>query len=727
MSDVSVGRPLDGHQVLCLGNGSRAPAFAGRILRDLGASVTFATDGLEADPVIAAVLGREPVTSIVAIDEVKDVLGRGVDLVVQHGPAAETLRASNPTTNWIELSWVADDEAGGSDAAAQAVAGVAHVVGHPGRAPRWFPHRMGEVILGVNAAGMAVAFELFERQGVRGQVSLADLWAYAAGTNWLLCVPKGIPYVREGRRSPGNGGVYPQRLFRARDGFVTLLCRSTRDWDHFLAGVGNPPWGELDRYRDLLRMAVNYPDEVDALVEAETQRFTRAELFEKARELGFPLAPVRTPEEALEDEYLTRQGFWAMSSDGPKLPASLWRRETWIETPSGPNTNTDAARPSAVERPLNGWRVLDLSWIWAGPMVGSFLGDLGADVIKIEHERRLDNMRLRGRVPRVDGGPDPHAGTDPREIDPLFHNVNRGKRSLLLDLKAPAGRELFLELVRHSDVIVESFRPHVLDAWGLDFETLREVNPKIVLLSLRGLELAEEFGPSGLRSYAPITSSLSGLESTIAYPGDAEPIGGMGVGISDPVAGWHGITFVLAAMLHRKRTGTGGWIRLSQLEMLASTLPEMYLQAQGVRIDPPTAEIIRCSDGDLLASLSRDSRAALIAAGMEQDELGELRAGPIEQVTSVLAEHDVPAWPVLPVEAHTDWPQHVGRRLLETLTHDVVGEEDLYVHGWQLDGSPIAPRQSAPLIGQHTREVLTEVLAMDPSEIDRLVADGVLT
>ncbi len=142
-------------------------------------------------------------------------------------------------------------------------------------------------------------------------------------------------------------------------------------------------------------------------------------------------------------------------------------------------------------------------------MVGSTLADLGAKVIKVEHGHRLDNMRLRGVLPGATQMPE---GVDPREIDPLFHNVNRGKKSILLDMKHPDGRERFLELVAESDVVIESFRPHVLSSWNLGFDVLRQANPSVVLLSLRGLELDKSFGPSGLRSYAPITSSLCGLE-----------------------------------------------------------------------------------------------------------------------------------------------------------------------------------------------------------------------
>src|SRR5206468_352457 len=115
-----------------------------------------------------------------------------------------------------------------------------------------------------------------------------------------------------------------QRLFRTKDGFATLLCRSRSDWAGFLKAVGEPDWSADERYWDLIRMGIEYPDEVDELVEGETVRFTAAELFAEARKHGCPTAPVRPPDVAVHDEVLAGQGFWA-TGDGPAaltLPGS---------------------------------------------------------------------------------------------------------------------------------------------------------------------------------------------------------------------------------------------------------------------------------------------------------------------------------------------------------------------------------------------------------------------
>lgn len=691
--------PMTGHRVVCAVTGSAAPPGGGRgglaaarMLADMGAAVTVVA-ARPLDPVERHVLARSPAVEVGVGELASAVVGAAA--VVHQGRLDPGLRRQllDAGTNVVELLWVNESE--GSDLVAQAAAGTASIVGEPGREPLAYPHRMGEYLLGVNACGMVLCFVLGDRRGAHGELFLSDIWAYATGTCGLMCTPKGIRYFREGRRSPGNGGVYPQRIFRAKDGWVALLCRSAKEWDAILRALDSPEWGENPRYRDLLRMATEYPDEVDALVEAETVRHTRDELWRRAVDLGFPLAAVRDPLEALEDEYLGRQNFWR-ELDGIRAPGPLWRDETWLPNdhptpeeaaPAVPPGRSTPARTSG-RFDLEGARVLDLSWVWAGPMVGAFLADLGADVIKIEHEARLDNMRLRGRLPSAI--PLEHADVDKREIDPLFHCVNRGKRSLTLDLKHPRGRELFLELVAKSDIVLESFRPHVLRSWGLTYDDLRRVNPRIVLLSLRGLELDESFGPSGLRSYAPITSSLSGLESTIGYPDVDGPTGGMGLGISDPVAGYHGLTLLLGALVHRARTGTGGWVRLSQLETLASVLPEMYLGAQGISAPGPAGRSERCPGGDVVV-------------------------GPGSAV-----------WPVREVADLDRWPELFGRSVTTVVDHPLVGPGRLYNHGWRIDGHTVAPTAGAPVIGADTHAVLTEYLDLGEDRFRQLKASAVL-
>lgn len=728
LSDTANGitYPLEGYRILCVGKGGRAALHAARMLADMGADILYAEPS-PPDALARVMLARTPAIAPLTFEA---ALAKAGDIfaVVHEGaldPAFEAVPALADASR-IRLNWLGEADEGGSDEGAQAVSGAACAIGERERAPLWFPHRMGEYIQGVNGAGMALLFALDGRRGVRGEVALSDLWAYAAGTMRMLCEPKGIPYFRDGRRSPGNGGVYPQRLFKAKDGFITLLCRSSKEWAGILEAFGNPEWGKNPKFRDILSMAREYPDETDVLVEGETQRFTKAELFKLAITNGFPLAAVRTPLEAVEDEYLARQGFWS-ESGGKRLPGSLWRPETFRTADASAALGDAPLRNSAGGPDLTGYRVLDLAWVWAGPMVGSMLADMGAEVIKVEHEKRLDNMRLRGKLPSAI--PDAQKDIDPRETDPLFHNVNRGKKSILLDMKSEQGRALFLELVGKSDIILESFRPHVLDAWGLGFDILKKANPKIVLLSLRGLELDESFGPSGLRSYAPITSSLCGLESQIAYPGSDEPTGGMAIGISDPVAGWHGFTLLLGALLAAKRSGSGGWIRLSQLETLSSMLPEMFLTAQEPSLagDPVRSRSVRCADGDMIVKLDPADWDNLVADGGIDMSGADPRSGKMNELQLAVEMLGGQAWPVLNVDIHDRWKQVFGRDLMVPVDHVLCGKEELLTHGWKIDGKTVIPHASAPVIGADTDAEMASLLGLAPDRIAALRGNRTLS
>lgn len=720
-------RPLEGYRILCVGKGGRAALHAARMLADMGAEILY-TEQSGPDALAKVMLARTPTIAALSIDQ---ALAKSNDVfaIVHEGVLNPDVSSAPGLADAcrVRLNWLGEADEGGCDEAAQAVSGAACAIGERERAPLWFPHRMGEYIQGVNGAGMVLLFALDGRKGVRGEVALSDLWAYAAGTMRMLCEPKGIPYFRDGRRSPGNGGVYPQRLFKAKDGFITLLCRSSKEWAGILNAFGNPEWGDNPRFRDILSMAREYPDETDVLVEGETQRFTKAELFKLAIKNGFPLAAVRTPLEAVQDEYLGRQGFWS-ESEGKRLPGSLWRSETFRTADATVKLDVAPKRETAKGPDLTGYRVLDLSWVWAGPMVGSMLADLGAEVLKVEHEKRLDNMRLRGKLPSAI--PEAQRDIDPRETDPLFHNVNRGKKSILLDMKSEEGRKLFLDLVAKSDIILESFRPHVLDAWGLGFDVLKKANPKIVLLSLRGLELDESFGPSGLRSYAPITSSLCGLESQIKYPDTDEPTGGMAIGISDPVAGWHGFTLLLGALLSAARSGSGGWIRLSQLETLSSMLPEMFLTAQDATLAgnlvPSLA--VRCSDGDVIVKIESGGWEKLVAGG-EIDTSGPdpRAAGKIDELVLATETLGGQAWPVFNIDIHDRWKGAFGRDLMVPVEHVLCGHEELLTHGWKIDGETIIPSASAPVIGANTDEEMSSLLGLQPERIADLRASHVLS
>lgn len=223
--------------------------------------------------------------------------------------------------------------------------------------------------------------------------------------------------------------------------------------------------------------------------------------------------------------------------------------------------------------PLEGLRVIDLGWVWSGPMVGYILADMGAEVIKMEHSDRLDNTRLRGS-PIIDGK---KLEGKSIELGPYYHNLNRNKLSARLNLRHSEGIRLFKALVKASDIIVENFSPKALSKLGLDYRNLKEVNPGLIMLSL---STAGQDGPiSDMLGYAPVISSLSGLESLVGYEGEP-PLGMMTFGLSDPNAGTHAFFAVMVGLYHRERTGEGAYIDMSQFEASCALLGEALLEYQ---------------------------------------------------------------------------------------------------------------------------------------------------
>jgi crotonobetainyl-CoA:carnitine CoA-transferase CaiB-like acyl-CoA transferase len=201
----------------------------------------------------------------------------------------------------------------------------------------------------------------------------------------------------------------------------------------------------------------------------------------------------------------------------------------------------------------------------------------------------------------------------------------------------------------------------------------------------------------------------------------------MAIGISDPVAGWHGMMLLLGALLQARRSGTGGWVRLSQLETLASVLPEMYLAAQRPdEVPATTARSLRCSDGDVVVDATSSGWSALAASSLI-DSTRHATDLTVTELVGAARAVGASAWRVDGVDAHRNWERTFGRPILGRVEHSLTGTEDLYGHGWQLDGRPLLPTASAPVIGAHTREVLREYTGMPESEIGRLEAAGVLS
>ncbi len=385
---------------------------------------------------------------------------------------------------------------------------------------------------------------------------------------------------------------------------------------------------------------------------------------------------------------------------------------------------------------LQGVRVLDFGWVWAGAVPGQMLAFLGAEVIKVETRKRLDYMR-QGRA-IVKDAPD-------TEQQPMFHNINRGKLSLSIDFTTEAGRDLLLDLAAHCDVAIQNFAPGVLDRYGLGYEALRERRPDLVMLSLSG---GGQQGPlRELRSYASTIAAFSGLDSLCGYPGE-EPLG-VQQSYPDPNASLHGAVAILGALIRRKRTGRGDLIDLSQLASGMQTSAEAmaWLDIFGEVPGPlgnlppndePLHDCFRCAGDDEWIAVAAEDEAQLSAVaaltGAPSDDPAAVREALERWCTQrdprgamdALQAAGVPAGAVTTAKDRFEDPHYRERGTYVETEHPSIGWELVYRAPWIWpDEIPLA-NDRAPLMGEHNEYVVCELLGRPREELDRLTAEQVL-
>jgi crotonobetainyl-CoA:carnitine CoA-transferase CaiB-like acyl-CoA transferase len=404
--------------------------------------------------------------------------------------------------------------------------------------------------------------------------------------------------------------------------------------------------------------------------------------------------------------------------------------------------------------PLQGIRVLDLTFVWAGPTATVLLADLGAEVIKVESTARWD---MRGPLPepRTDGGRRTWYGRGG------FHTRNRNKLGVTLDLSKEQGRALFLRLVRISDVVVENYSARVMANLGLDYPVLRSVRPDIVLVSMPG------FGASGpyrdYPSWGETLDATSGIAGRTGYR-DGPPLRSA-IAFADPVGGFHGALATLVALHHRRATGEGQHIVLSQHEALTRFIAPEVLAASMTGQVPPRlgnrhplmapSGVYPCAGEDrwvafavrsdeewarlvgLLGSPSwaREPRwATLEGRQAHHDELdARLAAWTSGQEAGELAERlrgvGIPASPVNTNREVLE-DRHLRERGLFWELHEP--EAGIFLHVGlaarlsPASGRPGSLRRPGPAFGEHNRYVLRDLLGLTEDEIQGLYEAGIV-
>lgn len=404
--------------------------------------------------------------------------------------------------------------------------------------------------------------------------------------------------------------------------------------------------------------------------------------------------------------------------------------------------------------PLNELRVLDFSWVVAGPVIGRALADFGATVIRVESGKRVETARWMG--------PFPGGKVDPQQSG-LYENCNAGKLGLTLDLSHEAGRDVIRDLVRSwADVVVESFSPGQMRDWGLGYEELSALNPDIVMVST---SLMGQTGPwADFAGYGNLGAAISGFQAIVGWP-ETLPIGPFGP-YTDYISPRFGLVSLLAALDHRRRTGEGCWLDVSQAEagiqFLAPQIAECaengrIVTPQGNRDPamaphgvfpclpiPPNAEgwvAIAVRDdaewhrlagligGEVLAGDRRFTTLEVRKAN--EDGLEPIVQGWTSCRTAIAAECalqaiGVPAHNVASSHDMENDPQLKARHHFIKLSHATMGETTVESPRYQLSETPGSPLRSAPHFGRDNQFVLERILGYDVARIARLADEGIL-
>nr|WP_283777029.1 CaiB/BaiF CoA-transferase family protein [Pseudomonas syringae] len=399
-------------------------------------------------------------------------------------------------------------------------------------------------------------------------------------------------------------------------------------------------------------------------------------------------------------------------------------------------------------------RVLDLSRVLAGPWAGQILADLGADVIKVERPGCGDDTRSWGPPFLQDA-----AGQNTSEAA-YYLSANRNKQSVTIDFTRPEGQRLVRELAAKSDIVIENFKVDGLAAYGLDYESLKAVNPRLIYCSITG------FGQSGPYARRPgydfMIQALGGLMSLTGLPEGEEGAGPVkvGVALTDILTGLYSTTAILAALAHRDQSDIGQYIDMALLDVQVACLANQAMNYLTTGVAPrrlgnahpnivpyqdfPTA------DGELILTVGNDSQFRKFSAVAGQPQWAEdprfltnkLRVAHraeliplIRQVTvfkttaqwvSELEAAGVPCGPVNDLAQVFADPHVVARGLAMELPHTLAGRVPQVASPIRLSETPVEYTRAPPLLGEHTAQVLQALLGMGEEEITLLREAGVL-
>lgn len=611
-----------------------------------------------------------------------------------------------------------------------------------------------DFIAGITAACAAMHALYAQRLGAPGvliDVSAQEALSLMAPRELAMPGFGGRPAARGGA---GRGGGAVIAVLPASDGFIAVSPREDHQWTRWLRVLGDPEWGGEERFATRATRTTHYPALYERMSQWSRTR-SAADIVEACRAEHVPCFPFAGPRAMLDLPQLNHRHFVHHSVDhaadlaedeaaptlllrppyglaeaayAPRSNPGATRLPRWRDPPNAP-----AASPATSDGdrlPLAGVRVLDFSWVIAGPTATRYLALMGADVIKVEVPGRPDTGR----------------------VSELHDVLGQSKRAISLDLKAPGALDAVHRLVASSDVVVENFATGVMERLGLGYETLRELRKDVVLVSASGLGRT---GPDAERpAYGNLLSAFSGFAALNGYPGHPPRTG---MAWADPLCGLLLAFGAVAALRQRDRTGEGCHIDFSMLEALLWTMPRTLIESSKQGAEPqPTGnddaryaphDVYRCAGDDRWIAIAitddREWQALChVVPDLAQQAAfsAEQRRGHREAIDGALkawarsrdaieAMHELQAAGV-PASATFDTTDLFAESHLWTRGfYDVVVEPDgteriLPGLPWHWGDDSLVQPRAAPAVGQHTAEVLREIAGLDDRELAELQAAG---
>ena len=663
----------------------------------------------------------------------------------------------------------------GTDQAIYALIGLMQGVGKPGEPPIIQTGYHGQILGGVSAFNGSLGYLFGQRDKtsaflldasiLEANLCLTELGAIASFNDMPLPQRMGI-----NRFAP----TYPLGIWPCKDGWLGVTVLNPGQWLAFCELLGLPDLAVNPEYQSSMAR-LNAAHIIEPRILEALSNKSAEDLFYKGQDQRIPLARVPTMAELFSvDQYKERQVFSEFISDGiqfegpscpfrlmetpPKMGGEVSRlgadNALWDHGTSqdfGPNSSGFSSgidKTSPPPAPLEGVTIVDLSMGWAGPLATRNLADLGAKVIKVESCTRFDWFRSwEASQEWIDNNGAEKAHN--------FIYVNRQKLGVTIDFESKSGRDLLLELVKGADAVVDNYPTGVLEKLNLDYHVMRKVKPDIVMLSMPA------FGRTGpwakFRAYGSTVEQAAGLPHLQGE--EADPPTMLHVAFGDAVSGLYGTAALLTALRHKKKTGVGQFVDLSQAEcMLPHAIHGILCQSvnghaparQGNHAsDYFVHQVFPCKGRDqwILIQIKSEAewesvmdmiptlRSFSYLEPMERRAkfieieavIGEWTSiGSAKDLMAALQAVCVPAAILNDVADLMEDPHLVSRGYMQFLSREFVGEQPHPSAPWRFGDAPIRISSSAPTLGQHNQDILGGLLGLSNGQIASLSRDGII-